>query len=100
MQRLWRRRAWIIINHQMRTTLDIDPEILNAAKELGRRQGRTAGEVLSELARQGLRAAMGAPSPADKEIEPASFFGFRPFSARGTPVTNETIDRLRDESGI
>jgi hypothetical protein len=88
-----------IISHQMRTTLDIDPEVLQAAKELGRRQGRTAGEVLSELARQGLRAAMAAPSSADKE-EPASFFGFRPFSPRGLPVTNETIDRLRDESGV
>jgi hypothetical protein len=40
-----------------------------------------------------------APSSAVKE-EPASFFGFRPFSPRGTPVTNETIDRLRDESGV
>jgi hypothetical protein len=89
-----------IITHQMRTTLDIDPEILNAAKELGRQQGRTAGEVLSELARQGLRAAMAAPSSADQEKEPASFFGFRPFSARGTPVTNETIDRLRDELSV
>ena len=36
----------------MRTTLDIDPEVLQAAKELGRQQGRTAGEVLSDLARQ------------------------------------------------
>jgi hypothetical protein len=82
----------------MRTTLDIDPEVLQAAKELARQQHRTAGEVLSDLARQGLRAAA-APSSIDKE-PPPSFFGFRPFSPRGTPVTNETIDRLRDESGV
>jgi hypothetical protein len=80
----------------MRTTLDIDPEVLQAAKELGRQQGRTAGEVLSELARQGLRAAA-APSSPDS---PARFFGFRPINANGAPVTNETIDRLRDESGV
>ena len=82
----------------MRTTLDIDPEILQAAKELARQQRRTAGEVLSDLARQGLRVAM-APSPSNVEA-PAVFFGFRPFSPRGTPITNETIDRLRDESGV
>jgi hypothetical protein len=82
----------------VRTTLDIDAEVLQAAKELARQQRRTAGEVLSDLARQALRAAA-APSSLDTE-EPASFFGFRPFSARGTPVTNETVDRLRDESGV
>ena len=82
--------------HQMRTTLDIDPEVLQAAKELARQQHRTAGEVLADLARLALRAA---DVPSSKEA-PASFFGFRPFSARGSPVTNEAIDRLRDESGV
>jgi hypothetical protein len=84
----------------MRTTLDIDPEILQAAKELARQQNRTAGEMLSELARQGLRAAMAAPSSAGHEKTPASFFGFRPFSPRGAPVTNELVNKLRDESGV
>jgi hypothetical protein len=80
----------------MRTTLDIDPEILEAAKELARQRRCTAGEVLSELARQALRAAA-APLPTQL---PAPFFGFRPFSPRGSPITNEMIDRLRDESGV
>jgi hypothetical protein len=79
----------------MRTTLDIDDDVLLAVKELARRQRCTAGEVISELARQGLRAP--ASSSA---LSPASFFGFRPFSARGAPVSDETIDRLRDEAGI
>ena len=79
----------------MRTTLDIDAEVLQAAKELARQQHRTAGEVLSDLSRHGLRAAI-APSVVEG---PPSFFGFRPFDPRGTPVTNEAIDRLRDESG-
>jgi len=90
----------VSITHQMkgtmRTTLDIDPEVLQAAKELARQQHRTAGEVLSDLARQALRAAA-APSSMEAT---ASFFGFRPFSPRGSPVTNEAIDRLRDESGV
>lgn len=36
----------------MRTTLDIDDEVLIAVKELARRQGSTTGQVLSSLARQ------------------------------------------------
>jgi hypothetical protein len=82
----------------MRTTLDIDDEVLRAAKELARLQGRTAGEVVSDLARQGLRAAA-APSSISANA-PASFYGFRPIAPVGKPVSNETIDRLRDESGV
>jgi hypothetical protein len=79
----------------MRTTLDIDDDVLLAAKELARRRRCTAGEVLSELARQGLRA------PASSAVlGSTSFFGFRPFNSRGAPVSDETIDRLRDEAGI
>ena len=84
----------------MRTTLDIDPEVLQAAKELARRNGRTAGEMVSELARAGLRAAMAAPSSSNPQKAAASFFGFRPFSSRGTPVTNDIVNKLRDESGV
>jgi hypothetical protein len=35
----------------MRTTLDIDDDVLLAAKELARAQGQTAGRVINELAR-------------------------------------------------
>jgi hypothetical protein len=38
----------------MRTTLDIDSDVLQAAKELAALKGTTAGQVLSELARQAL----------------------------------------------
>ena len=38
----------------MRTTLDIADDVLQAAKELASAHGRTAGEVLSDLARKGL----------------------------------------------
>jgi hypothetical protein len=79
----------------MRTTLDIDDDVLMAAKELAKRQHLTAGEMISELARQGLRA-----SASSSVASPASFFGFRPFSSRGAPVSDETINRLRDEAGI
>lgn len=35
----------------MRTTLDIDDDVLNAAKQLAKKRNSTAGEVISGLAR-------------------------------------------------
>jgi hypothetical protein len=77
----------------MRTTLDIDKDVLEAAKELARRERSTAGTVISRLARAGLAGAANAPSAR----EPPAFHGFRPFPRRGGIVTNELIDRLREE---
>ncbi len=81
----------------MRTTLDLDDEVLNAAKEIARRQRRTAGAVISELARRTLTQSAPAPQAAS---EPKPFFGFRPLAAEGRVVSNETIERLREEEGI
>lgn len=38
----------------MRTTLDVDEDVLEAAKELAARRGTTAGRIISELARSAL----------------------------------------------
>lgn len=40
----------------MRTTLDLDEDILAAAKALAAHRGLTAGQVVSDLARKGLAA--------------------------------------------
>lgn len=82
----------------MRTTLDIDDAVLEAVKELARRQGRTAGAVLSDLARQALTG--GTPGANSGTVAEASaHYGFRPFT--GTqPVTNTQVNKLRDEQGI
>lgn len=79
----------------MRTTLDIDDEVLAAAKALAKRRRKTAGQVLSELAREALTRTS-APAVS----EPEAKYGFRPFAPRGTPVTDEAVDRLRDDDGI
>ena len=81
----------------MRTTLDLADDVLLAAKELARRQKRTAGEVISELARVGLRGRASL-TDENKVSEPASFYGFVPITG-GVPVTNEFVNRLRDELG-
>lgn len=75
----------------MRTTLDIDEDVLRAAKEIARRQRKTAGAVISELTRKALTAA-----PATARERKAAH-GFRPFPARGVLVTNDAIDKLREE---
>lgn len=79
----------------MRTTLDIDDEVLAAAKELARREHKTAGQVLSELARRALLQ----PAAAAETSPPAAIHGFRPFASRGSVVTNALIDQVRDETG-
>ena len=75
----------------MRTTLDLDDDILQAAKELAAAKGSTAGKVLSELARRGLARERdsapvrnGVPLLADR---PAS----------EPRVTMKRVNDLRDE---
>ena len=60
----------------MRTTLDIDDDVLQAAKDLARRKKKTAGEIISELARQALGATPLAP-PRRRRRRCTAFARFR-----------------------
>ena len=83
----------------MRTTLDIDDDLLAAAKELARRERSTAGQVVSRLLRRSLTGAE-APAAANRPRRQA-VAGFRPFEARaGVVATNEQVNALRDAEGI
>jgi hypothetical protein len=77
----------------MRTTLDIDDDVLQAAKERARREKKTAGQMISEL----VRTALGASAADAPGREPKPLHGFRPFAKRGGIVTNELIDKLRED---
>lgn len=79
----------------MRTTLTIADDVLAAVKERARREGRTAGEVLSDLARTALTVLPPGDASDDEPV-----LGFRPFPRRGPTVSNELIDRLREEEGV
>lgn len=81
----------------MRTTLDIESDVLAAAKEIARQQRTSVGKVISDLVRQTLTGA--ATAHAATGNAPA-VPGFEPFPARGVIVTNELIDRLRDAEGV
>ena len=79
----------------MRTTLDIANDVLHAAKERARREHKTVGEVVSDLARSALNARVA--SNALQAQAPAPVYGIRPFPKRGNIVTNEAIDKLRED---
>lgn len=74
----------------MRTTINVDDDVLLAVQERAKRERRTAGQVLSDLARQALTGPHTGP-------EVQSQHGFVPFPHRGPMVTNALIDRLREE---
>ncbi len=88
---------------RMRTTLDIDDDILVAAKELARRQACSVGRVVSLLTRQALTQVgtdgSGSSGPVSPGPGTPGVGGFRPFFSRGAPVTNTAIDALRDDEG-
>jgi len=76
----------------MRTTLHVDEDVLLAVRERARREKRTAGEVLSDLARQALT---GQDWPSAER--PPAHHGFAPLPHRGPAVSNALIDHLREE---
>lgn len=77
----------------MRTTLDIDDDVLAATRELATREGKSMGALLSELARR----ALTAPVPQFGVEEPTGPYGLRSFASRAAIVTNEMIDKIREE---
>jgi hypothetical protein len=73
----------------MRTTLDIEEDVLLAAKDIARRRGASVGKVLSELARQAL-----SRDYASAERNGMPLFPRRPGARM---ATLELVNRLRDE---
>ena len=74
----------------MRITLSLDDDVLAVVRERARRERRSAGQVVSDLARQAL---VGRESTVS-ELE---FHGIRPPPHRGRPVMDDLIDHLREE---
>lgn len=74
----------------VRTTLDIDEDVLQTAKELAARRGTTAGRILSELARRALAPRTGISRKRNG-------VPILPLRKRAGLVTPEVVNRLRDE---
>ncbi len=73
----------------MRTTLDIEDDVLLAAKAIAKQKKRTLGEVMSELARAALHPA--APASERNGIP------LLPARKPGAIVTLDLVNSLRDE---
>jgi hypothetical protein len=71
----------------MRTTLDIDQDVLLAVKEMAKQQGISTGKMLSKLVRQALTHS-GATT--------RNGFPLFPRQPNADVVTLELVNRLRD----
>jgi hypothetical protein len=75
----------------MRTTLDIDDDVLFAAKEIARDRKTTAGKVISDCARKGMT------SRTVKKFKLWNGIPQIPTRPGARKVTLELVNRLRDD---
>ena len=83
----------------MRTTLNIDDDVLSAAKELAAKERKTAGKILSEF----FRRALHAPAVKKSKAGATKYLmknGIPVLPSRGEVVTVEKVRRIMEEEGI
>lgn len=76
----------------MRTTLDLDPDVLQAAKEIAAVRGTTAGKVISDLVRKALEPAAATTTVRNG----VPLMPRRP--AGSPPITVKFVEDLLDEA--
>ncbi len=81
----------------MRTTLDIDDDLLTAAKELARHRNVSAGQVVSGMLRQVLT---GQAELKTGKRRTSGVAGFQPLPKGKSVTTNDLVNRLRDAEGV
>ena len=74
----------------MRTTVDLEEDVLFAAKDIAKQRGTTLGRVLSELVRQALTTR--APVTTKHGLP------LFPVQSDAGVVTLDLVNRLRDEA--
>lgn len=75
----------------MRTTVNLDDDVLEAAKMMAARERKPLGMVISDLIRKAVEPAMEAPA----ERNGIPLF---PVSSGARAVTSEVVKELLDES--
>ncbi len=78
----------------MRTTVTLDPDIYEAAMQMSQTSGKRLGQVLSELARRGLRP----PPPAARQ-KSRRFPTFE-IPADAPMISVAKLQRIIDEEGL
>jgi hypothetical protein len=76
----------------MRTTIDIDDDVLMAAKERAAGEKKTTGKIISDLARQSLTR------PAEGPLIRRN--GFYVLPSRGGVVTSALVRRLEEQADL
>lgn len=74
----------------MRSTLDIDDDLLLTVKEMAQQRKKTAGQVVSILLRESLQ-------PKSFDLERRDGVPTLPRRPNRPTVTSELVNRLRDE---
>lgn len=80
----------------MRTTLDIDDDVLTIAKQRARAEQKSAGKIISDLARRSL----------EEPVEPLDVTtlkivdGIPVLPARGAVVTPEMVQKLIEQADL
>jgi len=80
----------VLLEETMRTTVDLEEDVLLAAKEIAKQRGKTLGQALSDLARQALTRR----SPVSTKHGLPLF----PVQPNAGVVTLELVNRFRDET--
>jgi hypothetical protein len=74
----------------MRTTLNLDDDVAEAAKALARSERRSLGQVISELARRGL-------APRQTELDDEHGFPVFRVDASAPAITPDMVQAALDE---
>jgi hypothetical protein len=87
----------------MRTTLDLDDDVLAAAKALAKAGQTTAGRIISDTMRRAIQSGLADPvsSPSVLQVqEVQAVHGFKPLTLPGQHiVTVDMVRAIRDELG-
>jgi hypothetical protein len=87
----------------MRTTLDLDDDVLAAAKALAKAGQTTAGRIISDTMRRAIQSGLADPvsSPSVLQVqEVQAVHGFKPLILPGQHiVTAGMVRAIRDELG-
>ncbi|MDR1295552.1 MAG: hypothetical protein LBK59_11500 [Bifidobacteriaceae bacterium] len=89
----------------MRTTLDVDIDVLSAARDVARAERRTIGAVISDMARRGFTLGE-IHDEGDAPLAPGDSGswlrerGIATLPGGRSLVTDEQVEALRDELGI
>jgi hypothetical protein len=79
----------------MRTTLALDDDVLNIAKQKAQRENLSIGQAVSELMRAGIRAKHNQVTPRNSTTSK-----YAVLPRRDETITSEHVYKLQEQEGI